>query len=102
MDKNEALKVAQKYVKDVRKKYDLTGAILFGSFAKGTNSESSDIDLAIILDHTDDMIDLQIELMCMRDDDGLLIEPHPFNSKDFDPSNPLVSEIINNGIKLQL
>jgi hypothetical protein len=48
----------------------------------------------------DDIIDLQIQLMQLRSDDDLLIEPHPFKISDFHSSNPLVAEIKKNGIEI--
>ena len=39
--------------------------------------------------------------MKLRTDDDLLIEPHPFAISDFTPSNPIISEIIKNGIELK-
>ena len=79
MDKNEAIKLAQGYIRRISRKYQIENAILFGSFATGTNHADSDIDIAIIFRSADDIIDLQIELMKMRNDDDLLIEPHPFD-----------------------
>jgi len=38
--------------------------------------------------------------MYLRDDDDLLIEPHPFAEADFNFSNPQASEILKNGIEL--
>ncbi|MEA3445962.1 MAG: nucleotidyltransferase domain-containing protein [Bacteroidota bacterium] len=100
MDKNEAIKIAKKYVEVIATKYHIESAILFGSYAKGTNHADSDIDLAIIFKSIDDIIDLQIELMCLRSDDDLLIEPHPFSLLDFNISNPIVEEIKKNGIEI--
>ena len=100
MDKADAIKIANRYIALVCKKYKIENAILFGSFAKGTNHIDSDIDLAIIFDSIDDVIDLQIDLMKMRTDDDLLIEPHPFRAIDFQISNPVVSEILKEGIEL--
>jgi predicted nucleotidyltransferase len=100
MDKAEAIKIAERYISLVSKKYAIENAILFGSFAKGTNHRDSDIDLAIIFKSIDDIIDLQIELLKMRTDDDLLIEPHPFLSIDFEISNPVVSEILKDGIEI--
>jgi predicted nucleotidyltransferase len=100
MDKADAIKIAERYITLVGKKYKIENAILFGSFAKGTNHIDSDIDLAIIFNSIDDIIDLQIELMKMRTDDDLLIEPHPFRAIDFHISNPVVFEILKNGIEI--
>ena len=101
MDKNEAIKAAKRYINIVNCKYQVENVILFGSFAKGTNHADSDIDLAIIFKSIDDIIDLQIELMKMRTDNDLLIEPHPFSVSDFNQSNPVVSEILKNGIEIE-
>ena len=100
MDKNEAIKLAKNYIERISSKYEIENAILFGSFAKGTNHEDSDIDIAIIFRSAGDIIDLQIELMKMRSDDDLLIEPHPFAKSDFNVSNPIAAEIIRNGIEI--
>jgi predicted nucleotidyltransferase len=100
MDKNEAIKIATRYVDTISKKYQIERAILFGSFAKGTNHPDSDIDIAIVFKTVDDIIDLQIQLMQLRSDDDLLIEPHPFKISDFHISNPVVAEITKNGIEI--
>ena len=94
MDKSEAIKIAQRYLETVNKKYPVENAILFGSFAKGNNHPDSDIDLALIFKTVDDIFDLQVELLSLRSDDDLLIEPHPFTLDDFEMSNPIVSEIL--------
>lgn len=101
MDKNEAIKIAKRYIDSISKKYPIENAILFGSFAKGTNHSDSDIDLAIIFKTVDDIIDMQIELLCLRSDDDLLIEPHPFTVSSFEITNPMVAEIMKNGIEIK-
>jgi len=98
MDKADALKIAEKYLVIVSKKYQIERALVFGSYAKGTNHADSDIKLAIIMKQECDIIDTQIDLMKMRSDDDLLIEPHPFTKNDFQLSNPIVSEIMKSGI----
>lgn len=100
MDKNEAIKIAEQYLNFVGKKYPIENALLFGSFAKGTNHKDSDIDLAIIFKTIDDVIDMQIELLKMRTENNLMIEPHPFRVVDFKSSNPVVSEILKNGVEI--
>jgi uncharacterized protein len=101
MDKNKAVKKAKRYLELVSKKYQIENAILFGSYACGTHYEDSDIDLAIIFKKIDDKIDMQTELMCLRSDDDLLIEPHPFSASDFNITNPIVAEILKNGIEIK-
>jgi len=45
---DDVKKIITNFLEEVRKKYSIDGAYLFGSFAKGTSSEWSDIDIAII------------------------------------------------------
>jgi predicted nucleotidyltransferase len=100
MDKKDAIIAAQRYVNVVRAKYPLTRAMVFGSYAKGTNHADSDIDVAIVLKNADNLFDTQIALMCLRNDDDLLIEPHVFREKDFTSDNPFVHEILRGSISL--
>jgi len=100
MDKNEAIRIAKRYIDSISSKYQIESVILFGSFAKGTNHPDSDIDIAIVFKTVGDIIDLQIQLMQLRREDELLIEPHPFKISDFNISNPVVAEIKKNGIEI--
>jgi len=101
MDKRTAIKIAKRYARLVSNKFQIENVILFGSYAKGTNHEDSDIDLAFVFKSIEDIIDVQIELLRMRTDDDLMIEPHPFNQSDFHSSNPVAFEILQNGIELR-
>ena len=101
MDKTEAIRVAGKYIKKASEKYIISKAVLFGSYAKGTNHKDSDIDIAIISKDIKDVVDMQYELMKLKRGIDLRIEPHPFREKDFVPSNPIVSEILNSGLTIR-
>ena len=98
MDKREALNIASTYIDSISSKYIISQAILFGSFAKGTNHDDSDIDIAIVVNNGLDIIDTQIDLMKLRRKIDLRIEPHPFMIGDFNNSNPVVNEILKYGI----
>ena len=101
MDKNEALKIAKAYIDSISSQYSIKDAILFGSFAKGTNHKDSDIDIAIVINNIVDIIDTQIELMKLRRKIDLRIEPHPFMISDFNQNNPVVHEILKFGIPIK-
>ena len=101
MDKGEALKIANAYIDSISNKYSIQQAILFGSFAKGTNHDDSDIDIAIVVYNVTDIIDTQIDLMKLRRKVDLRIEPHPFMISDFNNSNPVVNEILKYGIDIK-
>ena len=101
MDKGDAIQIANKYITLISQLYSVREAILFGSFANGTNHEDSDIDIAVILDSSDDIIDTQIEMMKLRRNVDLRIEPHPFRRQDFNDSNPVANEIMKYGIEIR-
>ena len=74
---------------------------LFGSYVKGTYHEDSDIDIAVFLDKDDiDGFTEQVELMRLRWDIDLAIEPHAFARTDFDETDPFVGEIIRTGERI--
>ncbi|PIY02824.1 MAG: nucleotidyltransferase, partial [Bacteroidetes bacterium CG_4_10_14_3_um_filter_31_20] len=75
---------------------------LFGSYAKGTQHKDSDIDIAVVLLNVTDIIDLQIQLMFLRRNFSVDIEPHPINEEDFTISNPLAYEIMKTGFEFHL
>ena len=75
---------------------------MFGSFAKGTNHEDSDIDIAIVIKNASDIIDTQIDMMKLRRKVDLRIEPHPFREYEFNLSNPIVSEILKFGVEVHV
>ena len=50
MDKGEALIIAGAYIDSIRSKYSIRQAILFGSYAKGTNAgEKGILDGVIVI-----------------------------------------------------
>ncbi len=102
MDKGQAIEIATKYIYSIKNNFDIQSVVLFGSYAKGTYHDDSDIDIAIVLRNENDIIDTQIELMKLRRKFDLRIEPHPFNFQDFKRDNPVVNEILKYGEKLYI
>lgn len=100
MDKREVLNIAQCYIRAIKAKYNLKKALLFGSFARNTNNDDSDIDIALVFDSVPDIIDMQVELMKLRRDVDLRIEPHPFSERDFNINDPVAKEIMKYGIEI--
>jgi predicted nucleotidyltransferase len=54
LDQKEAISKVEQYKKLLMTHIDLEKVYLFGSYAKGTNREDSDINVAIIVDQLDD------------------------------------------------
>ena len=101
MDKRTAIKIIKKYIKFLQENnYEVQKAYIFGSYAKGNYDDNSDIDLAIILKNLKNGFNIQVNLMKIRRKFDTRIEPHPFDEKDFNSSNPLVNEILSTGIKV--
>jgi len=101
MDQQTASRIAKKYIRFLKNlNPDVIDAYIFGSCAKGTIREDSDIDLAIIFRNLSDSFDMQVTLMKLRRQFDTRIEPHPFRESDFNISNPLVNEILKTGIRI--
>jgi len=74
---------------------------LYGSYAKGTFNEYSDIDLAIFLDTNEiDGFEEDAMLMKLRRNVDLRIEPHAFAKADLEQPTPLVHEIMITGQRI--
>ena len=98
-----AEQVAKKYAELLSSVLNLRHVFLFGSHAKGTADEDSDIDIAVVSDDfTGDKVDDIFKLMKLRREIDIRIEPHAFLSDDFSTENPdsFVSEILKTGIKI--
>ena len=102
MDQRDALNIARQYAAIVKTNFDCKAIFLFGSYAKGTNNEESDIDIAVILKEFNNPLDVQLDLMRLRRKIDSRIEPHPFREKDFDLSNPVANEILRHGKRIDI
>ena len=98
---DDVKKIVTNFLEEVRKKYSIDGAYLFGSFAKGTSSEWSDIDIAIISsDFSDDLFEERLNLMQLAVSIDDRIEPKPYKKELFDRNDPLLDDIQKHGIQL--
>jgi predicted nucleotidyltransferase len=95
-----AVNIAKKYLSSLPAELDIKRAYLFGSYVKGTQTEESDIDIAVVVGNMDDFFEIQMELFRRRRKIDLRIEPHPFDEEDFSENNPVAVEIMNSGIEI--
>lgn len=102
IDNKVVMEIVQKYVKKICENYNIYAIILFGSYAKGTNNDNSDIDIAIITDDFEnDIIDEELNLMRLRRKIDTRIEPHLIRIEDFKKvATPFIQEVIDTGIKV--
>ncbi|GAG12153.1 unnamed protein product [marine sediment metagenome] len=101
MDEKKAHNIVKKYINFLRKNnFKIETAYIFGSYAKGSFNEDSDIDLAVVFKELPDSFDMQVQLLKLRRKFDTRIEPHPFRDSDFISANPLASEIISTGLQI--
>ena len=97
----EIMDIVNKYVQVILANYKVKAIILFGSYAKGTNHEDSDIDIAIVSSDFKDIIDDGAKLIGFTWRIDTRIEPHPITTEDYKKiSTPFVKEVIDTGIKV--
>jgi len=99
MDKKDVINKLIQYKALLSSYFELEKLILFGSFAKGTNSDDSDIDVAIVVKKLDEdyFTDTPLFWKLRRQIDER-IEPVIFE-KGKDESG-FLSEIMNSGIEI--
>jgi uncharacterized protein len=101
---NDALSQAQAFIDKLKiNGLSITTASVFGSWAKGTATKDSDIDVCIVsprfgIDIIQEMVDLRKIALSVDS----RIEPIPFSPEDYqDPLSSLASEIRKHAITLQ-
>lgn len=91
----------RKYIEKISKHYKTEAIILFGSYAKGTENQDSDIDIAVISSDFKDIIDDGANLIGYTWKIDTRIEPHPITTEDYENvATPFVQEVINTGIRV--
>ncbi len=98
MDKEQAINLAKKYKQLVIDFLPIKAIYLYGSYSKGTYTDNSDIDIAVIVDHLSDNYFNDTPLLWkLRRKVSNLIEPVLLTE---DTNNPLYSDIIKSGIQI--
>lgn len=76
--------------------------ILFGSYARNTATEWSDVDLALVSDNFTGMIIEDNRKISRANIKFVDIEPHMFSSAYFEEGDPFIEEIIRTGKEIKL
>lgn len=96
MDKEQAIILAKKYKEAVAEKLPLKALYLYGSYSKGTYTEDSDIDIAVVVDYlSEDYFEDTPLLWKLRRKVSNLIEPVLLTE---DLNNPLYCDVAKTGI----
>ena len=106
--KDKVLRIIRAYLKEVEKAgIRIERAYLYGSYARGEETDDSDIDIAIVSsdfseDRFTEALRLKaLRLKALRWNIDMRIEPMPILPEDFNEGNPLVSEILSHGILIK-
>ncbi len=86
MDNASVIEKLKIYADLVRANFPVQKIILYGSYAKGTTRENSDIDVAVIVDKIDDILESEYKLFELRRDIDEMIEPLIFEANSNDLS----------------
>ncbi|MCX6270623.1 MAG: nucleotidyltransferase domain-containing protein [Bacteroidetes bacterium] len=78
----------------------LKKVILFGSYAKNTQNEDSDIDVALVADDFTGLGIIDIRMFVKTLKNYVLIQPRTFSSDYFNQGDPFIEEIIKTGIEI--
>jgi len=98
-------RLAQSYANDVRRVLPVDRAVLYGSHAKRTATEQSDIDICFFLNHFGgkQRVDILQELLgLMHRYKGVYFEPNVFPTSEIQNDNPFVNEILRTGWEIPM
>jgi len=96
--------IIRRYIADVQKVMPIDKVYLYGSYAKGTQKENSDVDLCFF-SHAFERrrtLDILTELFYLKIkyDKDLLIEPNAFPMSEMNNDNPFVNEVLRTGTEI--
>jgi len=101
----EIIKLIEEFVKLVKEEnIAIDKVILFGWYAKGTNREDSDIDLAIVSrDFSEEnCIDIMELLLSKANLLKVDIQTIPFSIEEYNSPKEIMEKILNTGIELKI
>ena len=96
------LKNVQLFLDKLRQNgFTISGAYIFGSYARGQVDKWSDIDVAIVSPQIgNDRFEERIKLTELAVSIDNRLEPLPFNPDSFSDEDPFVRQIINEGMAI--
>ncbi len=98
----EVLSVTTDYINKLKQQIPVEKVVLFGSYAKGSYTNDSDVDLAVFSPAFDNMTRLDGLTFLLMQALGykIDIQPQPYTMKDYKEHTGLVDEIIRTGIEI--
>jgi len=101
---DSAIKLIRRYIKELKKNnIPIQKAFIFGSYAKGSPKEESDIDIALVSTaFTGDRFEDRRKIVPFRRKIDSRIEPMPFSPEDFQKGGMLIDEIKKTGKEIDV
>ena len=97
----EISRIALQFAESLKDKLKLHSVYLYGSYAKGSHRESSDIDIAVVAEgFSGDLVEDIFMLMKARRTVDHRIEPRPFSVEEFNEQDPLAREVLRTGLRI--
>ncbi len=98
----QVINLLKKYIKELDKNdFQITAAILFGSYSNGKNHEFSDIDIALVSDKFEGVRFFDKEkIRRITIDIDYRISPFPYKTEDFTKEDMFVEEILKTGVRI--
>ena len=99
---NDRIEIAKKFAK-TNKSDDIKLIMLFGSVARGEDTEESDIDILIVSPNDDDLRykinRIAVDIILEKDE---VISPHLMTEEHFNKTknNPFLTNVLNEGVVL--
>jgi predicted nucleotidyltransferase len=100
VDPKTVTQICRQYADDVRRAMPVDKVMLFGSYAKGTATPQSDIDICFFLDNYGGKrrVDILTEMLGLSHRyKGADFEPIVFETSELENDNPFVKEILRTG-----
>ncbi|MFH1052615.1 MAG: nucleotidyltransferase domain-containing protein [bacterium] len=95
-----------RFSREAKKTFDIDKIVLFGSYANGTATELSDIDIAVQMSSKNhgNILEIGIKLWNIAAKIDIRIEPKIFFSEDYDPNEPasIYNHILRTGIDIKI
>jgi len=104
LDRNAVIETVRNYARDIEDKgVNPRKVILYGSFAKGTQHEWSDIDVALVADEFSGFTfnDLDLFPLVSIKKPYTRIEAKTYQTEYFRKGDPFINEILKEGIEIK-
>jgi predicted nucleotidyltransferase len=96
----------QSYILEIKKTMPIERVFLFGSYAKGSPDEWSDVDVCFFFERFEEKNSIEVGLKLLdaayKYLPEIVIEPHSFLMQEMENDNPFVKEILRTGREIKI